>query len=82
MEDGIVRVFCPGCGKELCEIKYNSVIRWKHPSGCGHTDVIRVGCDRDVRDVIRELEQEGAEILEIARDGGYEVIIAYFDCEQ
>jgi len=76
---GVVRVFCPSCGEEICGIKYNSVIYWKRPSGCGHTDVIRVGCDRDIRDVIRELEEEGGEILETARDGGYEVVIAHFD---
>jgi len=72
------RVFCPSCGAELCVIKYDSVICWKR-CGCEHVDVVRVGCDRDVRDVIRELEEEGGEILEVARDGGYEVVLAYFD---
>ena len=75
----MTRVFCPSCGEEICGIKYNSVIYWKRPSGCEHVDVVRVGCDRDVRDVIRELEEAGGEILETARDGGYEVVIAHFD---
>ena len=74
---GVVRVFCPSCGGEICGIKYNSVIYWKRL--CEHVDVVRVGCDRDVRDVIRELEEEGGEILETVRDGGYEVVIAHFD---
>ena len=77
--NGVTRVFCPSCGEEICGIKYNSVIYWKRPSGCEHVDVVRVGYDRDVRDVIRELEEAGGEILETARDGGYEVVIAHFD---
>ena len=28
-EDGIVTVVCPECGKELCLIKYDSIIYWK-----------------------------------------------------
>jgi len=77
--DDVMRVFCPICGREICGIKYNSVIYWKRPSGCEHVDVVRGGCDRDVRDVIRELEEGGGEILETARGGGYEVVIAHFD---
>jgi len=80
MED-VVRVFCPVCGEEICAIKYNTVIYWK--DRCHkHIDVITVGFGEDAREVQRELEESGAEILEVARDGGYEIIIAYFDCEQ
>ena len=81
MEDGITRVFCPVCGAEICGIKYGGVIYWK--DRCHkHIDVITVGFGEDAREVERELEEEGGEILEVARDGGYIVIIAYFDCEQ
>jgi len=78
MEDEVTRVFCPVCGAEICGVKYNSIIYWK--DRCHrHVDVITVGFGEDAREILRELEGDGGQVLEVARDGGYTVIIAYFE---
>jgi len=76
-EDGIVTVVCPECGKELCLIKYDSIIYWKN-YGCGHCSVLKVGCDEDPRRVRDDMEEIGAEVIEEAWDGGYRTLIIHW----